>query len=78
MTTYVYRPLGSYSVFFPKSECQDMVTNVCSVSTVEPANVQSPTFLLFLKQITNWHLRVLDFSLVLSIVLCENDTDICY
>ena len=36
---------------------------------MEPANVQSPTFLLFLKQITNWHLTVLDFSLVLGIVL---------
>ena len=53
-----------------------MVTNVCWVGTVESANVQSPTFLLFLKQITNWHLRVLDFSLVLGIVLCENYTDI--
>ena len=46
-----------------------MVTNVCWVGKVEPANVQRPTFRLFLKQITNWHLTVLDFNLVLGIVL---------
>ena len=46
-----------------------MVTNVCRVGKVEPANVQSPTFLFLLKQITNWHLTVLDFNLVLGIVL---------
>ena len=42
------------------------------VGTVELANVQSPTFLLFLKQITNWHLTVLDFC-----VCCLGSTTLC-